>query len=439
MEEMAASRLRKKDVIWEKLFDRYDILQQVNANGYFDITSQQINGLEPGVQARLQCKFDSSGELSPCFARHGLGILPVSNGHYTIARFPIFHPLEDIEKLPVHRAYWRFPAFETVQADGSSSTSEANALHTAHMSDMLHRFRGLEPAEPLELTFSGRMRSPAFSFHVGSYPHPLQVERSQQMEIDAGFESNREILILEAKNSIPQDFCVRQLYYPYRALRSRPQLTKPVIPIYFLYSDGVYYLFEYSFRDPMRYDSLALVRAGAYRIEGGLSKERVLAIAEATPAGAEPEGVPFPQANSFERIINLLELLEEEDLLKSDIERLYRFDKRQSDYYANAGVYLDLAETCRTPEGTAVRLTGEGRTLMQLTVQQRHEALLRKLFARPAIRDILLASLARGEPIPELDAMNMMHRHGIELNPSTQHRRAQSILAWYGWLVRLMG
>ncbi|CAH8768414.1 type II restriction enzyme [Paenibacillus dendritiformis] len=378
----------------------------MNANGYFDITSQQINGLEPGVQARLQCKFDSSGELSPCFARHGLGILPVSNGHYTIARFPIFHPLEDIEKLPVHRAYWRFPAFETVQADGSSSTSEANALHTAHMSDMLHRFRGLEPAEPLELTFSGRMRSPAFSFHVGSYPHPLQVERSQQMEIDAGFESNREILILEAKNSIPQDFCVRQLYYPYRALRSRPQLTKPVIPIYFLYSDGVYYLFEYSFRDPMRYDSIALVRAGAYRIEGGLSKERVLAIAEATPAGAEPEGVPFPQANSFERIINLLEL---------------------------------LAETCRTPEGTAVRLTGEGRALMQLTVQERHEALLRKLFARPAIRDILLASLTRGEPIPELDAMNMMHRHGIELNPSTQHRRAQSILAWYGWLVRLMG
>ncbi|EHQ60330.1 hypothetical protein PDENDC454_20692 [Paenibacillus dendritiformis C454] len=381
-------------------------MHQVNANGYFDITSQQINGLEPGVQARLQCKFDSSGELSPCFARHGLGILPVSNGHYTIARFPIFHPLEDIEKLPVHRAYWRFPAFETVQADGSSSTSEANALHTAHMSDMLHRFRGLEPAEPLELTFSGRMRSPAFSFHVGSYPHPLQVERSQQMEIDAGFESNREILILEAKNSIPQDFCVRQLYYPYRALRSRPQLTKPVIPIYFLYSDGVYYLFEYSFRDPMRYDSIALVRAGAYRIEGGLSKERVLAIAEATPAGAEPEGVPFPQANSFERIINLLEL---------------------------------LAETCRTPEGTAVRLTGEGRALMQLTVQERHEALLRKLFARPAIRDILLASLTRGEPIPELDAMNMMHRHGIELNPSTQHRRAQSILAWYGWLVRLMG
>ncbi|MBN3524795.1 type II restriction enzyme [Paenibacillus apiarius] len=435
---MATSRLRQKDLIWNELFEQYRIMEHIETQGFFTITTDQINRLRPGAQARLQCKFDSSGELSPCFADHKLGILPISNGVYIIAPFPIFHPLDPIENIAVEKAYLRFPAFQTIQADGTSSTSEANALHTAHMTDMLHRFRGIDSSEPLELTFSGRMRSPEFSFYVGSYLEPLHVERSQQLEIDAGFETMREILILEAKNKIPQDFCVRQLYYPYRALNQRPQLTKPVIPIYFLYSDGIYYLFEYQFAEPLRYDSISLVRSCAYRIEGGLTKERILAIAAETPVEAEPDSAPFPQANSFERFMNIMELLTEEDLLKADIHRIYRFAPRQSDYYANVGIYYGLIETYRSADGIAVRLTAEGRELMQLPMQGRHEAIVRKLFSKPAIRDILLQCLHRDGQVPDEEAVQLMRRHGIELQPSTERRRAQSILAWYSWLKHLM-
>lgn len=51
----------------------------------------------------------------------------------------------------------------------------------------------------------------------------------------------------------------------------------------------------------------------------------------------EPE-VPFPQANFFDRVINLCELLKQKSTLtKEEITQNYDFDARQTDYYSNAG------------------------------------------------------------------------------------------------------
>lgn len=50
----------------------------------------------------------------------------------------------------------------------------------------------------------------------------------------------------------------------------------------------------------------------------------------------EPE-VPFPQADSFERVLNLCELLKQQGFIsKEDITSNYDFDHRQTDYYSNA-------------------------------------------------------------------------------------------------------
>jgi len=55
----------------------------------------------------------------------------------------------------------------------------------------------------------------------------------------------------------------------------------------------------------------------------------------------EPE-IPFPQADSFRRIINLCELLNKSYLTKNEITANYYFDPRQSNYYTDAGRYLGL-------------------------------------------------------------------------------------------------
>ena len=57
----------------------------------------------------------------------------------------------------------------------------------------------------------------------------------------------------------------------------------------------------------------------------------------------EPNNIPFPQANSFERIINLCEILYENNTLSRDeITYRYDFDSRQTNYYTDAGRYLGL-------------------------------------------------------------------------------------------------
>ena len=65
------------------------------------------------------------------------------------------------------------------------------------------------------------------------------------MEIDGGFESAERLILVEAKNHISPDFNIRQLYFPYR--RFSQALAKEVVPLYVVYSNGVFHLYRYSF------------------------------------------------------------------------------------------------------------------------------------------------------------------------------------------------
>ena len=49
-----------------------------------------------------------------------------------------------------------------------------------------------------------------------------------------------------------------------------------------------------------------------------------------TKIKAEPSGVPFPQADKFERIINLCELLNSGDYDRNQVTQNYDFDGRQT-------------------------------------------------------------------------------------------------------------
>jgi len=51
---------------------------------------------------------------------------------------------------------------------------------------------------------------------------------------------------------------VRQLYYPFRVWESR--ITKKVKSVFLVFSNGVFYLYQYEFADPKNYNSLCLVK-----------------------------------------------------------------------------------------------------------------------------------------------------------------------------------
>ena len=55
---------------------------------------------------------------------------------------------------------------------------------------------------------------------------------------------------------MPEDFIIRQLYYPYRFWKDK--VAKIVIPAFFAYENGIYNIFIYSFNDDNNYNSLEL-------------------------------------------------------------------------------------------------------------------------------------------------------------------------------------
>ena len=68
---------------------------------------------------------------------------------------------------------------------------------------------------------------------------PVSVKvANSQVEIDGGYEGLN--ITYRSKNSISDDFLIRQLYYPYRLWQSK--IDKNVKPIFMIYSNGIFNL-----------------------------------------------------------------------------------------------------------------------------------------------------------------------------------------------------
>ena len=68
-----------------------------------------------------------------------------------------------------------------------------------------------------------------------------------QIEIDAAYEGAGCLSLFEAKRDLSEDFLIRQLYYPFRVWSNR--ITKPIKPVFFIFSNGMFFLYEYQFED----------------------------------------------------------------------------------------------------------------------------------------------------------------------------------------------
>jgi len=293
------SNLCKNDIAWNLLFGKYHILDQVDEHGFFEISATQINEFR---EARLMTKFDHRTSLPELFSKNDLAILPVTRGTYIISRieaYKVFEQLNDEVDSASIPDYIQSIDYENI-------TSEAMAINCAYASDILTDFLEDEYLLP---TVSGRMSSASFSFLIWNKQmkadFPINVANSQ-VEIDGGYEGIKRIALIEAKNYLSDDFLIRQLYYPYRLWVNKVQ--KQVVPVFLVYSNGVFSLYEYQFSAPERYNSLMLVKQKNYCIEAvDISLEDIVSLLNSAPIVQEPE-VSFPQANDFKRVINLCEL-----------------------------------------------------------------------------------------------------------------------------------
>lgn len=424
----------KNDAAWAKLFEAHRIIEQVNSSGVYEISAVNINKQR---EARLMTKFDHQIQLPTLFKQNNLTIQPNSRGTYLIGRFASYQPILDDEASEIEEV--PFPThIETINPE--NIYSESAALLCAYNAGIIARL--LE--EEVSLTVLGRMSTGRFSYFINDSgrgtPYEIKVTNSQ-LEIDSGFEGLRAFALVEAKNESVQDFLVRQLYYPYRLWQSKT--TKAVIPIFMSYSNDVFSFHVFLFEQENNYNSIKLVRRKKYRIGASeIELHHIVAALERAVIFPELAGVPFPQADSFNRIVDLLTQLHGASVLSpDDITTNYAFDFRQTHYYTRAGMYLGLIERQQSREqGVSYSLTPRGSTIMAKKPHARNLALVECILEHEVFNQTLRLYLNQaGRPTAEqvVEIMNEAQL-GLDQDGSTTiRRRAGTVLSWMDWIMKL--
>jgi hypothetical protein len=245
------------------------------------------------------------------------------------------------------------------------------------------------------------------------------------------------LALFEAKRDLAEDFLVRQLYYPFRLWQGK--ITKIVKPVFLVYSNGIYRLYEYAFEDVLDYGSLRLVKRKNYSIEDTFIDlgdiQRILH--EAKPAPDPP--IPFPQADSFERVINLCELLSAKHLSRKEITERYAFDSRQTNYYTDAARYLALVEKRGERQAPLYSLTELGKRILNLDYKERQLAFCGCMLSHKVFGDTLRLYLKGGIMPSTADIIAIMKRSNLYQlgSDSSFERRASTIKSWLNWMIGL--
>ena len=428
---MAKSLENLNDNAWKQLFEKYDILNKIDTQGLFEISATQIKEFR---EPRLMAKFDHAINLPKIFSDNKLAILPITRGDYVISHFEAYHKLET-NNTPITKV--SLPTY--IQSLNSSNIpSETIALNCAVATGIVAEFLQDEEIIP---TVSGRMGSGVFTFSIANsktnIPCSIQVANSQ-IEIDAAYEGVRGLALFEAKRDLSEDFLVRQLYYPFRVWQSR--VTKPVRPLFLVYSNGVYRLYEYTFQDINNYNSLVLVSQKNYSIEDTtIEITDIQSILQQVTREEEPK-LPFPQADSFERVINICELLSEQELSRNDVTEQYAFDARQTNYYTDAARYLGLIEKKKDGVIPIYILSSKGKSILKLNFKQRQLAYCNCILSHKVFYDTLQKYLDNGKMPSTNDIINIMKcskLYNVGSN-STFERRSSTIKGWLNWIISLI-
>lgn len=417
----------KNDIAWQELFEKHNILENVSNLGHINLSSTDINVFR---EARLMTKFDHRSQLPKLFSDNNLSILPTSRGGYIIGTFDTFFDF-NTDEVEIERI--EFPSL-LESLNHKEITSEATAINCAYVTNILQNFTGEKSLLP---TVSGRMSSSSFDFKINDSKGLFSVSvGNSQVEIDGGYEGDYSLNLIEAKNYISDDFLVRQLYYPFKLWSNK--ITKQVRPIFLTYTNGIFHLREYVFENPEHYNSLKLIKQKKYAIQDStFNIETIQEVLDKVEIVKEPE-IPFPQADSFERIINLCELLKEKDFIpKEEITQNYDFDSRQTDYYSNAGRYLGLLDFGRENGQIGCFLTKKGKQIFSLSIVERQIEFVKLILSHSVFNKTLNICFKNGE-IPKRDEIVEVMKKSNLYNvnkESTFFRRASTISGWLNWIM----
>lgn len=419
------ARDRKVDEVWNKLDDKYNIVEEIKNNGSYKITADAIKEFR---EPRLVTKFDTSSDKPKIFKDNKLDILPDTRGTYIIGEFSTHTRLKIDEDTKIKTV--NIPPYIETYYD-YSVTSESNALNIAYMSGMIDDVLNTTDKLISYPTLSGRMGSGSFDFKIKGFN--FHVEKAQ-IEIDGSFENGDRVGIIEAKSKIPSNFNIRQLYYPYRVYSEI--VEKSVLPIFFTYSDSIYSFHIYNFKDKNRFDSIEKISQKNFVVNNNITLDinEVKRISQNSKKIDNPH--TFPQADSMTRIINIIKNMNNSTSIR-DVTNFNNFAYRQGQYYLDALVYLGFVY--KNNSDRKYYFTDVGRKIKNLDNSPiRNKMIVEAILNNDIFKTAFDATIKNGGNFDKSYVASLISNKVPNLGETTINRRASTVISWLRWIIGMI-
>ena len=251
---------------WSAIFEHYGI-DSHDFSAPFFITARQIKEscqhfTQTGErEVRILCKLDTREERPQVFIDNGLFLLAVKNGKYT--KYAIIKGEGYVDIPPIHAPLSQYRSEFPFELETTKiGDSEMQHLDRAYALSLIRHFVG---DRSLVLTIRGRKFTPEFNFYTGGF---LLNVKGVQTEVDAGYEGENQVVLIEAKGGKASNTIIRQIYYPFRQWQMHT--TKRVSMLFFQQvSRGQtreYHIWQFVFDDPENYNSIRLEKSARYEI-----------------------------------------------------------------------------------------------------------------------------------------------------------------------------
>lgn len=412
----------KNDTAWASYLEAKNItFDQLT----YTIEASELMALT-GREPRLLAKFDSPDQLALPLKNAGYTLIPTRNGQYQLVRGSLFVDLPPCQYTDIFTPQLAFPLMTAGRGSG-----ESQYIDQAFNTGLLMHFLGLDG---MYQTIRGRERTGQFDFFLSGLEFHVE---SVQIEVDAGYESIYDIVLIEAKIGVPKHFNVRQMYYPYRHFTAlAPQ--KRVRNIFLAYDIPTqsYHFYEYIFHEKQDPFSISLEKCSTYR----LTPPAQLSIHDLIDVRAQTHSQLVPQADDLNKVFELLTLVDAGINHIEEVADYFVFNIRQSSYYREAAEYLGLISSSRK---YGYKLTDLGIRLLSEPADRQTYLLAKvvvnswifiKLVYRAGAKGVFTTADIDAIIAAVPDATGAAHYSG-----TTVTRRRQTIVAWIRWLAQEMG
>lgn len=386
---------------WENIFDKFDIVNEIRKNKYFDITADQIKAVD-GKEARLMTKVDFRENLPPIMIEEKLSILAIKNGLYRIAKND---PFIDIDKAIKTEIIELNPPKNIISIDPYNIKSESGALDISTITEMSKIVFG----EETNLAIRGRLRG-TLNFNIGDIHYDID---GVQIEVDGGYEGNTSINLVEAKIGFRNNINIRQLLYP--ELYWKQEIgSKKIIKSYIFYlQDNIYRFIPYIYDGVVGYADHTREKAFKFKEKSSTFSLYNILINENNIC----LNTPFPQADRFDTVHSMLLLISEQPCMtKEELKLNFDIVDRQIDYYYNVLKWLKLCKE----ENDCMILTSKGIDILKQPFKERIIEISKIVFSEPIFNNVL-----NGREVN----IQLFQRYKVH-SESTKDRRLQTVKAW---------